>query len=236
MSNSTQPMSANRSYASQLGILFILLVLFLSSLLGTTPFLHFFGLTTVNLTLLIFSRVLYWFFVLLLWWYATNVEQTSFLLNKTNQLTTFDFGVHVVLLMVVLYLIIPFFGFAMFKMGMVHKSKKIEELWVLTKGRWWLIVLISITAGFVEEMIFRGYIQPRLQQLTKSPVVAILVTSLLFGALHYRYGTLINVVGPFVIGIILGIYYFRYKQIAVVITCHFLWDFISLSVSNLLHK
>ncbi|MGH2565030.1 MAG: CPBP family glutamic-type intramembrane protease [Ginsengibacter sp.] len=37
-----------------------------------------------------------------------------------------------------------------------------------------------------------------------------------------------NVVGPVFIGIVFAFYYWKWRNIKVVILCHFLWDFISL--------
>jgi len=52
-------------------------------------------------------------------------------------------------------------------------------------------VLLSFTAGFCEEFIFRGYLQGLLLTLTKSPVVAIGLQAAIFGLSHAYQG-----VGP----------------------------------------
>ncbi|MFL6208457.1 MAG: CPBP family intramembrane glutamic endopeptidase [Pyrinomonadaceae bacterium] len=48
----------------------------------------------------------------------------------------------------------------------------------------WFRVLAVITAGVVEEVLFRGYVVTRLAQLTGSLLLAVCLSSLVFAALH----------------------------------------------------
>jgi membrane protease YdiL (CAAX protease family) len=52
------------------------------------------------------------------------------------------------------------------------------------------LVLMLLTAGFTEEFFFRGLLQTRLQQLFASKIVAVIVTSILFGIYHIPYAYL----------------------------------------------
>jgi membrane protease YdiL (CAAX protease family) len=52
------------------------------------------------------------------------------------------------------------------------------------------LILMLFLAGVTEEFFFRGVLQTRLQHLFKSNVVAVLVTSLLFGLYHLPYAYL----------------------------------------------
>lgn len=92
------------------------------------------------------------------------------------------------------------------------------------------MVFTALTAGVTEEFIFRGYLQPRLTVIFKNPYAAIILSSLLFGLLHFKYGTLANVIGPIFIGLIFSLYYWKYRNLTVLILCHFLWDLISLLI------
>jgi len=96
------------------------------------------------------------------------------------------------------------------------------------KSNYWLMTFTCITAGITEELVFRAYLMPRIQALVKGPYVAIIGSSIVFGLFHIGYGTVMNVVGPFVIGIIFSIYYYNYRNIRVLILSHFLWDYILL--------
>jgi membrane protease YdiL (CAAX protease family) len=51
-------------------------------------------------------------------------------------------------------------------------------------------VLMLMTAGFTEEFFFRGFLQNRLEQITASPVAAVLLASLAFGVYHLPYAYL----------------------------------------------
>jgi membrane protease YdiL (CAAX protease family) len=52
------------------------------------------------------------------------------------------------------------------------------------------LLLMLFLAGFTEEFFFRGVLQTRLQYLFKSNIVAVIVTSLLFGLYHLPYAYL----------------------------------------------
>ena len=49
-------------------------------------------------------------------------------------------------------------------------------------------IALSVTAGFCEEAIFRGYLQPQLMALTKSAPVGIFLSAATFGASHAYQG------------------------------------------------
>ena len=62
-----------------------------------------------------------------------------------------------------------------------------ESFRVRNKGETWSWVLIGavvIGAPVVEEIVFRAFLQSGLLRSTKSPVWAILITSVVFAALH----------------------------------------------------
>ncbi|PZP40798.1 MAG: hypothetical protein DI598_19070 [Pseudopedobacter saltans] len=93
-------------------------------------------------------------------------------------------------------------------------------------------LLTAVTAGVTEEFFFRGYLQNRLTLLSNK-YVGIIVSAILFGLLHYNYGTLIQVLFPFWLGIVFSIFYDRYRNIYLLVFIHFLWDAIVLY--NLTH-
>jgi hypothetical protein len=49
-------------------------------------------------------------------------------------------------------------------------------------------VFLSITGGFCEEVIFRGYLQRQLSALTHSVVIGIVIQALVFGLAHGYQG------------------------------------------------
>ena len=46
---------------------------------------------------------------------------------------------------------------------------------------------MMLTAGFTEEFFFRGFLQTRLEVLTRSRVAAVLLASICFGLYHLPY-------------------------------------------------
>lgn len=108
-------------------------------------------------------------------------------------------------------------------------SPKLLGIKSMLQGSKSLLLFVALTAGITEEIIFRGYIQPRLETILKSPYLSILITSTLFGLLHYGYGTINNIIGPLFIGLIFSIHYWKFRNIKVLIICHILIDTIALN-------
>jgi len=107
-------------------------------------------------------------------------------------------------------------------------SKLAPRLAIFFRKYPFLLVFTALTAGVTEELVFRGYLQPRLELLFKNPYWAIVISSLIFGLAHIMYGTVKNVIDPFFIGLGLAIYYWRYRNIKVAMVFHFLWDLLGL--------
>ncbi len=86
-------------------------------------------------------------------------------------------------------------------------------------------VILSITAGICEEVIFRGYGISVLERLLKNKKMALILSSLSFMSLH----GLASVPWPFlvqyfIIGLILGLIYQKYRRLEILIIIHFSLD------------
>ncbi len=94
-----------------------------------------------------------------------------------------------------------------------------------------LWVLMSFTAGFCEEAVFRGYLMTRIRLLGKfsSWTVPVIVSSILFGIPHLYQGVAGAVVIT-ILGAIFAISFIRYKTIWPAIIAHFFLDFLNLFV------
>jgi hypothetical protein len=57
---------------------------------------------------------------------------------------------------------------------------------------------------------------------------SILLSSLLFGLLHFGYGTLFNMLGPFFMGIVFAFFYNKYRHMGILIIAHSLWDILAI--------
>lgn len=206
------------------GILFLLLILFTVAasfqLLEYTNF-------SKQITFFI-SRLAIWVCLLLLYMYSIKIERQPFLLWPEEKYSLKFFIKSVIKLMFSLFLTMLVVYFILKIADSNIDSKTMNEIMNLFKNNIFLILFTSITAGVTEELIFRGYLVPRLEILLKNTHVAILTSSILFGLIHYSYGTLIQIIGPVFMGIIFALHYQKYKNIKILIMCHFLWDLLAL--------
>jgi len=170
------------------------------------------------------QRSFYWLFVAVLWVYAAKKEKQPLLIWEENRYSIGTHISHVFALFFIILISVACINF--FISPLIHEepSKVLRRITDFLKANKFLLVYTALTAGVTEELIFRGYLQPRLEVLFKNPYWAIFISSLIFGLAHFRYGTVKNVVDPFVIGLGLAIYYWRYRNIKVAIIFHFLWD------------
>lgn len=75
---------------------------------------------------------------------------------------------------------------------------------------------VAVFAPFFEEIMFRGLVMTELLKIMR-PWAAIGLQAIIFGAIH---GVLFQSIFAFVIGIVLGILYYRSQNILVAMTCH----------------
>lgn len=95
-----------------------------------------------------------------------------------------------------------------------------------------ILIAVSIAAPFFEEIVFRGIILNDFRKIF--PIwLAILTQALLFGFFH---GNWIQGVYATLLGIVLGIVYYKYRSIWAVIVLHFSYNTISLLIDQWLHE
>lgn len=97
-----------------------------------------------------------------------------------------------------------------------------------------ITVMIVITIGtFLEEVLFRGFIQERLSWFTGG-VVAIIIASTLFALIHFSPGktaiVIFDLTAIFIDSIIYGIIYHKTKNIYVSWIGHFLCDIVAIII------
>jgi hypothetical protein len=160
--------------------------------------------------------------------YAKKIEKQPLLIWEEAK---YDFTFYIKLF-ITIYLGL-FFGLAIIKIilsatGLLNKSDRMTELTGFFRGNDLLLVFTAVTAGVVEELIFRGYLLTRFEAICKNHWIAISLSSVLFGLMHYRYGTIANMVGPAFIGFVFGYFYWRFRNIKVLMVCHILWDIMAI--------
>jgi membrane protease YdiL (CAAX protease family) len=108
---------------------------------------------------------------------------------------------------VVAYLILAGLGLALglAKASQVEEAKKLAEVLAPHTGTGLAtFVLLSMVAGFVEEIIFRGYLQRQIGTLAGNIYVGLVVSALIFGASHGYEGTR-RMILIFVFGMMFGL-------------------------------
>ena len=175
----------------------------------------------------LYLKVLYpWFVLSLLFLYVVKIEKQPFLLwsEKSYPFTFYLKSCFKIMLMsficaLIVLLIVKF-------TGVNNKSDIANKLKHIIQKDKLLIVLVPLTAGVTEEVICRGYLLTRLEMLINKPSVSIAVSAIIFGILHISYGTIGQMLIPLCLGLIFAVYYYKYRNIKLIILCHFLWDFI----------
>jgi hypothetical protein len=177
------------------------------------------------------SRLSFWLCAFIVYLYAVKVEKQPLLLWTEKKYSFLFYVGSVISLVLILLLginIISLTGLS-FDLNNNKGTKLNSMISVLRKSRS-LLVFTCLTAGVTEELIFRGYLIPRLQLFFKKPIFPLILSSVLFGVAHIGYGSIAQIIGPLFIGFVFAFYYQRYRNIKVLILCHFLWDLLTLLI------
>jgi len=174
------------------------------------------------------KKLMIWIWLLMIFLYSVKVEKQKFLLWKDKK-ESLRFYIISIIAIVGLSFLAGGTQFLLPKFGLkLESSQVLKEMVAYLHLHPVLLVFTSATAAFVEELIFRGYLIPRLKMLLKRGYIAVILSALIFGFAHIGYGTLINMYVPFLIGIIFGAYYQKYRNLKVLIFSHFIIDLLSL--------
>jgi len=92
------------------------------------------------------------------------------------------------------------------------------------------IIVSPITAGFVEELIWRGYFIEKLLARGDSKWRAILLSSISFAFIH-GFFLIDKLIVTFLFGIIAGLYYFQERHLPVLILSHVTVDVIAFALA-----
>lgn len=203
-------------------VLGILLVLVLYGILTSDPFArsHFPNADTRTWAVHGAS----WLCVGILVLFARAVEGASLVLWKEERPAPLRFGISVGLLFLVI-LVVASAVTILWRWAMPAAAPVVPATPEASLGTM-AFVFAAVSAGATEELIFRGFLQPRCALLFKRPWVAVVLPSLLFGLAHYQRGDLLGVLLPFVIGVLFALYYQKYRSLGVAVTCHVLIDLV----------
>ncbi|WP_415327570.1 lysostaphin resistance A-like protein [Chryseobacterium sp. MMS23-Vi53] len=225
-------MSLNGKYSLGILLTFVLLaivMMYIFPLINTIL-----GITDITAEKFFYTRIVFWFVLIITFLYSLFIEKNSLLLWKDKK---YSFGFYIVAISA-LYFICSFGGAflnVLIKILTQEKfSEKLVQLSSIFKNNYLLIIFTCLTAGVVEELLMRGYMQPRIEKIYNNQYFGIIISAILFGILHSTYGTIGQVVVPFFIGVVFAVFYKIYSNIKILILCHFIYDFVSLMVMNLM--
>jgi membrane protease YdiL (CAAX protease family) len=183
-------------------------------------------------TRFLISRLAQWFALFLLFLFSFKIEKQPFLLWKEQNYSFLKLIKAIISTLLWLIVAMLVTGILLKALGANSESNVLNKTLAVLENNFTLLLLTSISAGIIEELIFRGYMLPRLDILFKNKIFSIAVSSLLFGIMHFSYATLAQTIGPMVFGVVLAIQYYKYKNIKILIICHFLWDLVVLLVKT----
>jgi membrane protease YdiL (CAAX protease family) len=169
---------------------------------------------------MLITRTTYWLCFGAICWYAARIEKQPLLLWPEKRHPFVFYIGSLVLMLLMIVLIAVAIALPLSRMGFKPSNLVLQILTLPLSIKLYTV----ITAGVVEELVFRGYIQSRLQLLFKTEYPPILLSALCFALLHASYGTLINILMPFIIGLIFAFHYYKYRNIKILIICHLLID------------
>lgn len=202
----------------------ILVSLFLCTLLITNFFglLHFQNRTNS----LWLSRIEFWVITFLMYLFAVTVEKTDFLIWKEQKQKPLFYLLSTITTIGFIFLLLTTISIIQRFVGHNANNEVLNEVNNIGDKNLALFIFTALTAGITEELIFRGYLLPRLQFLINNKWAAIFISSLFFGLAHFTYNDITRMLFPFIIGIVFSIHYSKYKSLIALIICHIIIDLI----------
>ena len=82
-----------------------------------------------------------------------------------------------------------------------------------------MILNVLVIAPVAEELALRGIIYTRIEKELK-PIVAIIVSAVLFGLMHFMAGGIILVAGAAIMGLVFGLLMYKYRSLWICIIAH----------------
>ena len=93
-----------------------------------------------------------------------------------------------------------------------------EQMETISEDTFTVFLLVSFFAPIIEEILFRGIIQKGMINNGVKPRNAIIISALVFGLVHFNPWQFI---GAFLLGLVLGVVYFKTKSLLMPILLHF---------------
>ena len=121
-------------------------------------------------------------------------------------------------------------GVAEFMRDLEEAANHILELVTSQRSSWDLVanmLVFAVLAGVCAEFFFQGALQPLMMNWTKNPHIGILLTALIFSALHFQF---YGFIPRFLLGVYLGYLFYWSRSLWLPILAHVLHNALSLMV------
>lgn len=176
-----------------------------------------------------FVTIIFQWIIFLLIYFTVVREKTHLAGIGLTKIKILDFAWGVALLGM-LFLVAIGFSQLLTKIGIPPKGELAFLLPQETTGKF-IWIFVSFTAGFCEEVIFRGYLMSRLRLLGKfkSWIIPIIVSSLAFGFPHLYQG-INGFLVISILGVLFALIYIRTRSLWPCILAHFFLDFLALFI------
>jgi membrane protease YdiL (CAAX protease family) len=179
-----------------------------------------------------YTRLIIWLEVALLFFYARLVEKNQLLLWKEEGYNV-KFYIKSFFALYGLAIIAGIISNIPVWLG-GSNNRAIMNVMVATLNKNMILLFFSAaTAGITEEFIFRAYMVPRLELVFKNKYMPVIISSALFGAIHYRYHSVTEVIFAGLFGAIFAIHYQKYRNIRILMFTHGCVDLVSFLIIGL---
>ena len=220
-------MRKNSIYTILFNIIITVALLFLVSY-----FLIFQNALNLNSTTIVFFQgVGKWITLTISFILVRQIEKNDYLTLEEKKYNLFFYFKNIILFFIILMIANILAGKTSLFFFFFHESEKLSILTTTFKTNKYLLLFTAITAGIVEEIIFRGYILIRLLVLTKSKFLSVFSSTFLFLLMHLSYGNFISVITSTIFGILSSIYYLKFSNIKLLIFAHIIWDMIAFMIA-----
>jgi len=175
---------------------------------------------------LFYSRIILWTWFLFLSLYVIKIEKQKLILGPQKKYSVRFYILSIIALLLSIIIISTILAKIEALFGLNDNSKTLGEIISIFQNNKPLLLFTILTAAILEELYFRAYLVSRLEILLKSPVLAVVISSVLFSIAHIGFGNAAQMINTGFIGIISAWYFVKYRNIKVLIVTHFLIDLI----------
>lgn len=182
--------------------------------------------------LFLVSRFIVWAILGLMFLYARYAEVQPFFLWQGDA-RRFGFYAQWIVLVYLMIFAAGIIAHIPYWLGLHEKNTAIHKMTTAIRQYPGLGFFTVVTAGITEEFFFRGYMMSRLALFFKNRHAIVIVSAVLFMAVHLSYKNLGEVIFTLLFGLVFGYHYQKYRNIWVLVVVHCIVDLFA--VLTMLH-